>query len=259
MNLNKRVILGISVDDVTMAEAIEHAEKMLSGSRPRMISTLNPEIILKALRDEEYAAVLSASDMALPDGIGLVWASKCVGKPLRERVAGSDFMLQLCDRAATQGKSVFLLGGRNGAARKTADALRKKFPLLRIIGYSEDIERWQNIPELSKADIIFIALGAPRQEEWIRQAMPQLPHARILLAVGGTFDMVSGAAPRAPASLRNAGLEWLWRFMLEPHKRFMRVCNAVIIFPLAIFFHIFFPLKNIGKSDKLDGEEWQRK
>lgn len=235
MHTLKRRILNISIDDVIMEEALDRAEKMLAGKHPHMICTLNPEIVLRASRDASYASLLNSADLALPDGIGLVLVSRLTGVPLRARVAGVDFMLRACELAATKGNSVFFLGGRGGVAQKTEQLIRKRFPLLRSAGYSEDIEHWRNIPALSEADIIFVALGAPKQEEFMREAMSHLLSAKILMAVGGSFDMVSGAIPRAPSWMRNAGLEWFWRFILEPRKRFKRVYNAVIIFPIKAF------------------------
>jgi N-acetylglucosaminyldiphosphoundecaprenol N-acetyl-beta-D-mannosaminyltransferase len=150
-------------------------------------------------------------------------------------VAGVDFMLRVCELASGKGSSVYFLGGRGGVAQKTERIMQERFPSLHSAGYSEDIEKWRNTPGLFKADIIFVALGAPRQEQWMNEAMPHLPAAKILMAVGGSFDMISGAIPRAPGWLRSAGLEWFWRFALEPRKRFMRICNAVVIFPLKAF------------------------
>src|SRR3989344_4553481 len=175
MHTLKRRILDISADDVTMEEALDRAEKMLTGRRPYMICTLNPEIVLRASRDASYASLLNAADLALPDGIGLVLVSRLMGVPLRERVAGVDFMLRACELAAQKGNSVFFLGGRNGVAQKTEQSMLKKFPSLRSAGYSEDVERWRDIPALFTADIIFVALGAPKQERFMREAMPHLP------------------------------------------------------------------------------------
>ncbi len=239
MNTQKRHILGVATDDVTMEEAIGLAEKMLAGGRSHIICTLNPEIVLRASKDASYTLLLNATDLALPDGIGLVWISRLIGMPLRERVAGVDFMLRMCGLAAQKGNSVFFLGGRNGVAQRTEQTIQQEFPSLRSAGHSEDVEHWRDIPALFKADIIFVALGAPRQEQWMSEVIPHLPAAKILMAVGGSFDMISGAIPRAPAWLRNAGLEWFWRFALEPHKRFMRVCNAVIIFPIKALIYTF--------------------
>lgn len=237
MHTLKRQILGISTDDVTMEEALAWVGKMLVEERPHMICTLNPEIILRASRDVSYASLLNNADLSLPDGIGLVWVSRLIGVPLRARVAGIDFMLRVCELAEVKGNSVFFLGGRGGVAQITEQTIRKKFPLLHSAGHSEDVEHWRNVPALSKADIVFVALGAPKQEQFMHEAMPYLTSVKILMAVGGSFDMISGTIPRAPTWMSNAGLEWLWRFILEPHKRYIRVFNAVIIFPLKAFLY----------------------
>ena len=150
----------------------------------------------------------------------------------KERVAGTDFMEKLAEQTD---KSIFLLGGRNGAAEKTANALKTKFPGIKIVGFLEDQSQWQNCAEIFKADILFVAIGAPKQEVWIYDNLPKLRNIKIAVGVGGAFDFISGKIPRAPKLLREIGLEWMWRLMMEPKKRFWRVFNAVIIFPVKVF------------------------
>ena len=225
-------ILGVPVDAVTMGEAVEMAERMLSNGNQNVIFTPNPEILLEASRDKEYRAVLQKADLALPDGIGLVLIGRFLGAPFRERVAGVDFMVKLCELAAKHGQKVFLLGGRNGVAEKASVSFKKQFPDLQIVGWSEEVDLPR--PSLCNADIIFVALGAQKQEWWICDNLSRLPSVKIAMAVGGAFDMISGNIPRAPAFLRKAGLEWLWRFALEPKKRWKRVFNAAVVFPVKV-------------------------
>lgn len=230
-------IFGVPVDAVTMAEAIVRAKEMLAGGRLNKIFTPNPEILLEASRDGQYRAVLQAGDLLLPDGIGLVLAARLSGIPFKERVAGADFMLKLCELASAGKKKIFLLGGKNGAAERTAAALKNKFPGILISGYSEDEKMAAQDHALLSADILFVALGAKRQEKWINDFSSKPSNVRIAVAVGGAFDMISGDIPRAPIFLRKMGLEWLWRFLMEPRKRWRRAINAVIVFPIYFLFH----------------------
>ena len=218
------------IDAVTMGEALAMAGKMLSNGRQNIIFTPNPEILLEASRSKEYRAILQKADLALPDGIGLVLIGRFLGAPFRERVAGVDFMVKLCEFAAKHGQKIFLLGGENCVAGRTAIVLKKRFPALQVAGWSEDIDLPR--PSLCNVDILFVALGAQKQERWISDNLSCLPSVKIAMAVGGAFDMISGDIPRAPAFLRKAGLEWLWRFALEPKKRWKRDFNAAIVFPV---------------------------
>ena len=137
MEYMKHNILGVPIDAVTMGEAVEMAEKMLSNGRQNIIFTPNPEILLEASRDDEYRAVLQRADLALPDGAGLVLFGCFLGAPFRGRVAGVDFMVKLCELAAKRGWRVFFLGGKNSAAERTATNLKKQFPDLLGVGCSE--------------------------------------------------------------------------------------------------------------------------
>ena len=232
------------IDAVTMGEALAMAGKMLSNGRQNIIFTPNPEILLEASRSKEYRAILQKADLALPDGIGLVLIGRFLGAPFRERVAGVDFMVKLCEFAAKHGQKIFLLGGENCVAGRTAIVLKKQFPDLQVAGWSEDIQYHRHSerseePGIYSTDIIFVALGAQKQEWWICDNLSHLSNIKIAMAVGGAFDMISGDIPRAPAFLRKAGLEWLWRFALEPKKRWKRVFNAVAVFPIKILISKF--------------------
>ncbi|OGD34711.1 hypothetical protein A2988_04410 [Candidatus Azambacteria bacterium RIFCSPLOWO2_01_FULL_46_25] len=199
---------------------------MLESDSFHHIITLNPEILLQANRDATYADVLRKGSMVLPDGIGLVWMGRLLGIPFRERIAGVDFMVELVRLAEQKEKTVFLLGGRNGAAQKTAEKLKQRFPKL-MIDWSE------NADSVPNADIVFIALGAPKQELWIDANKSRLPGIKIAMGVGGAFNMIAGIHPRASHFMRSIGLEWLWRLTLEP-RRIGRIGNAVIIFPFTL-------------------------
>ncbi len=237
-------ILGTRVYNITLAQALERAESFLDDGGQHYVVTPNPEIVLKARKDLEYRSILNSADLILPDGIGLIWASHKLHGPdkcIQERIAGVDFLINLLSRLSYRSNAphkpfrVLLLGGRGGVAKKTANNFRKKFP--DTVFHSLENHEGGNIDfiikDLVRPDIIFVGLGAPKQEMWIYQNLYKYPGVKIAMAVGGSFDIISGRLPRASGSFRNLGLEWLWRLILEP-KRFKRIYKAVILFPYVI-------------------------
>ncbi|MEK7493529.1 MAG: WecB/TagA/CpsF family glycosyltransferase [Patescibacteria group bacterium] len=236
--MERYTICGVRIDNVTMDEALSRAEKMVLSGGPHAIFSANPEIVLTGSRNVELRDLLNTGDLVLPDGIGIVLVGRLLGMPFHGRVAGVDFMEALCARAATQGWPVFFLGGRNNVAERTSVYMRRVFPSLRVAGWSEDTAIEAIGDSIRQADIIFVALGAPKQEEWIRDNMHKLSHAKCMVAIGGAFDMIAGDIPRAPAFLRAWGFEWLWRLYREPVKRWHRIFYAVLVFPIhAIMWH----------------------
>lgn len=237
---NKTAILGVGIDNLILSEALGKAERFLNSGKINFIATPNPEIILKAGKDEEFRKILNSADLALADGVGLIFASRFLKTPLKERISGVDFMLALCGLAEKKGKTVFLLGGGEGVAEKTAEKLKKLFPRLKISGTASGIKADNFPPHNIRADILFAAFGAPKQEKWIFANSVALESSgvKIALGIGGAFDIVSGRLSRAPLLLRKIGLEWLWRLFLEP-RRVKRIFNAVLIFPSAVIKHKF--------------------
>lgn len=231
-------ICGVYIDNVTMDRALACAEKMILFGGPHAIFSGNSEIILAGARNAEFRELLNTADLVIPDGVGVVLLGRLLGMPFFERVAGVDFMEALCARAAAHGWTVFFLGGRNNVAKRTSEYMRSAFPSLRVAGWSEDTEPEKISDDILHAEIIFVALGAPKQEKWIRENMHKLPNAKCMVAVGGAFDMIAGDISRAPVWMRVWGLEWAWRLCMEP-RRWCRVMNAVIVFPInAIMWHI---------------------
>lgn len=229
--------LGIKIDKVNLSEALEKARGFLSGNVGRKIFTPNPEMVVKARKDEYFKNVLNAGDLNLCDGFGLRLFS---GAP---RVPGIDFMLTLCRLAAEQGSGVYLLGsGSDAVVAKAVENLKKLFPGLKIVGWDKGPEIHENIKTLkhennfytdkinsARPDILFVAFGMGKQEKWIHENLPQLPSVRIAMGVGGAFDYISGAVKRAPLFLRKIGLEWLYRLFKQP-KRAGRIFNATVKF-----------------------------
>ena len=220
-------VLGTPIDNVSFSDAVNLAEQAILKNAQIKIFTPNPEILLKAYKDHDFSKVLKSGDLLIPDGIGIILFSK-----VKEQVTGVDLMLKICELAEKNRRSVFLLGGKN-VLETTVKKLKETFPQLEIAGFSEDLASCYNLIEISKPNIVFVALGAPKQETWIIENIEKLPTVNIAMGIGGAFDMISGKVKRAPKFVRKIHLEWLWRLMQEP-KRIKRIFNAVIVFPVCV-------------------------
>ncbi len=214
-------LLGVKIDNIGISEALQKIEEFLNDGKQHCIVTPNPEIIVLAQKDEELKRILSEADLSIPDGIGIKVASRFLGKPIKERVTGADLM----EKILKLGKHrIFLLVGKGGVVEKIA----KKFS--NIVGFTEDIdEAIECINEL-RPNILFVALGAPKQEKWIHYNIAEIPSVKVAMGVGGAFDFISGKILRAPKFSRKIGLEWLWRLIIQPW-RIRRIYNATIKFP----------------------------
>lgn len=217
----KTDILGVQIDHMTLDEAVDAGRTLLDGPGFHYVVTPNPEFVLAAKKDREFRRVLNGADLALPDGIGVVYAAKVLGTPLKERVPGVDFAQRLMALIAGNGKKLFLLGAKPGVAEKAADNLRKKYPELDICGvhngyFQEDGPVVEAI-RASGADIVFVCLGAPKQELWMSKFGPETG-ARLMIGLGGCLDVFAGNVQRAPEKWQKAGLEWLYRLFKEPSR-----------------------------------------
>jgi N-acetylglucosaminyldiphosphoundecaprenol N-acetyl-beta-D-mannosaminyltransferase len=216
-------ILGIPVHDVTMAETLDAIGQFVEAHTPHQICTVNPEFIMAAQNDLEFKRILNRADLNLPDGIGVVWAAKRQGYVLRKRVAGSDLIYQLADRAAKTGWRIFLLGAAEGVADRTALRLRSMYPAVSIVGAwagspqpEADDEAVQRI-RAAEADIVLVAYGAPKQDKWIDRNLARTG-VSVAIGVGGSFDFVVGTQRRAPRWIQRLNLEWLYRLVREPWR-----------------------------------------
>jgi len=216
-------ILGITIDNVTMDEAVDRIVQFAASGAFRHAVTVNPEFIMAARNDPAFAAVLTTADLAVPDGIGLIWAARWRGQPLRERVAGVDLVEQVAAVAAARGLRLYLLGARPGTADAAAATLTNRYPGLIIAGAyagtphpDEDAAIAARICEAAP-HILFVAYGAPQQDLWIARNRARLP-AGVAMGVGGAFDFICGRARRAPRWMQRLGLEWLHRLYHEPWR-----------------------------------------
>ncbi|MEK7516499.1 MAG: WecB/TagA/CpsF family glycosyltransferase, partial [Patescibacteria group bacterium] len=194
-------ILGVRVDNVTMGEAVAAAHAFVRSDGAHMIVTPNPEICLAAQHDAEFRDILNRADLAIPDGFGLLLAARFLGVPMRERVTGTDLLERLAEESAKNGWKTYLLGGEPGIAERASRALERRFPNMLIVGRDAGEEGIVERIRAANPDVVFVALGAVKQEKWIAEYLPQLHGVKVAMGVGGAFDFLSGEAMRAPLFL----------------------------------------------------------
>jgi len=216
-------ILGVRVDDVTYDEALDHVASFVAAKTPRQIATVNPEFIMAAQTDAEFREVLKHTALNLPDGVGVLWAARRLGHPLRERVAGVDTVERIAQRARREGWKLYLLGAAEGVAQKASDALTARHPGLNVVGvYSgsprvEDEEAIVARVRSAQPEVLLVAFGAPAQDKWIARNLAGL-NVPMCMGVGGAFDFIAGVTRRAPRWMQRMGLEWLHRLMRQPWR-----------------------------------------
>lgn len=221
MNVKKNFILKIGIFNISFYGALEEVRKWLKeGKRKHIIFTPNPEIITLAQKNRNFIKILNDADLALPDGSGLVWASRIFGIPLKERISGIDFMERLCEVCEDEGFSIGLIGGEDKVAVKTSECLQKLHPKLKI-ALAQDWDPEEASLKLrhwkTPIDVLFVAYGQWKQEKWIAENLDKIP-VKVAMGVGGAFDYLSGKVPRAPKFMRDHGLEWLFRLVRQPWR-----------------------------------------
>lgn len=234
-------ILGVEIDDLSEAEIVDLAAENLRVGKKTFIATPNPEMLVAAQKNGEFARVLNSADIKIADGAGLKLGAKILKKELKNRVTGTDLMNTICVQAAASRWKIYLLGAGQRIARTAAENLKKSNPKLIICGAESggEFDEWDNrviIEHINAVapDLLFVALGHSKQEKWIFENLEKLPSVKLAMGVGGAFDFFAGRAKRAPHWMRGVGLEWLWRLIKEP-KRYKRIWNAVVVFPWLCF------------------------
>ncbi len=217
-------ILGIPIHDVTMAETLQLVIGYMGEERLHQIATVNPEFVMKAQDDPAFRQVLQEADLCIPDGVGLLLAGRRYRRPFRERVAGSELVYHLAEAAAAHGWRLFLLGAAPGVAEEAARRLCARYPALQIAGaYAGSPDAAENdeivaLINASRANLLYVAYGAPRQDMWIARNRAKLSTVRVAIGVGGALDFIAGTAVRAPERWQRLGLEWFYRLLREPWR-----------------------------------------
>lgn len=240
-------MLDVRIDAIKPDELEERLLDFVRDGQQHAIFTPNPEILLLARKDPSFKRVLNSSSLNLPDGVGLVIASRLLGEDqIRHRLTGVDTLELLAKIAAKEGKKLYLLGGDPGIAGETAAVLKARHPELEVYADEGGPMRfedghWHMIPAIitsiqdQKPDILAVALGQGKQERWIHDHLRKLPSVSIAIGVGGAFDYICGSVARAPRWMRQLGLEWLWRLILQP-SRIRRIFKAVMVFPIVVIY-----------------------
>ncbi len=235
----KRIeILGVPVDCVTSKQALVVVKAMLQGNNPEQIIAVNPEKIMKARENPVLLHQLTRSGLLIPDGIGVVWAARLLHAAQLERVPGAELMPMICGVAAQEGHKIFLFGASSSVNQRAVEVLRAQIPGIKVVGHHHGFVEEKDYPELvqeindSQADIVFVAIGSPKQEEWMEQNLPKL-NVKVCQGVGGTFDVLAGNVRRAPPIFRRCHLEWLYRLLAQPKRAFRQV--ALLQFAYRVF------------------------
>ena len=218
----KQVIEGVAFDDLTLDEAVRAGEALVRSDGFHYAVTPNPEFILLSRKDGEFLRLLNGADLTLPDGIGVVYAAKILGRPLKGRVPGIDFasgLMAALERSG--GARVYLLGAKPGVAEDAMAALSARYPGLTFCGcrdgYFQDDAAAAEEVRAAAPDLLFVCLGAPKQEKWMAAYGPSTG-ARLAIGLGGALDVFAGVVERAPERWQKLGLEWLYRLKQEPGR-----------------------------------------
>lgn len=224
MRIKRIEILSVPVDCVTQTGALNFVDELIATNGQGAILAVNPEKVMRAQADPELRALLKSTALLIPDGIGVVTAARILGLArMPDRLPGADLMVSLCEHSAAKGYRVFLFGARADVNSKAREVLRESYPALQIAGGRDGYVTEEQMPALideindSGANILFVALGSPKQEQWIARWLPSL-RVNVCQGVGGTFDVIAGAVQRAPLVFRSANLEWAYRLLRQPSR-----------------------------------------
>ncbi|MFB5195052.1 WecB/TagA/CpsF family glycosyltransferase [Neobacillus sp. KR4-4] len=222
MKTNLVNILGINFLNKRFNEVVEILIKAIHDQKKYFIVTANPEIVMYAKDHPEYLTIVQSADMIVPDGAGIIIASKILNQPIYERVTGYDLTIRLLEEANKKKWSIYLLGGKEETNQKAVATIQRQFNQIHIAGSHHGFFDWQKntITSEIKAkgpDIIFVALGFPRQEKWIKENLPYFSKG-LFMGVGGSIDVLAGEVQRAPRIWQKINLEWLYRLITQPSR-----------------------------------------
>jgi N-acetylglucosaminyldiphosphoundecaprenol N-acetyl-beta-D-mannosaminyltransferase len=222
------MLMGCAIDNLSMEETLQTIEGFIRTGEPHQHVVVNVDKLVKASRDPELRRIINDCALINVDGMPVVWASRLLGKPLKERVAGVDLFEALMRRAGEKGWRVFLLGAQEEVVSKVAAVYRHRYPKLVLAGWRNgywkgELEEAQVAAQIrdAKPELLFVAISSPKKEQFLGrwQAEMKIPFA---MGVGGTFDVAIGRVKRAPVWMQKSGLEWFYRFLQEPRRMFRR-------------------------------------
>jgi N-acetylglucosaminyldiphosphoundecaprenol N-acetyl-beta-D-mannosaminyltransferase len=223
MRMKRIEVLGVPVDCVTMDEAVAWVDSAMREHGPSSILAVNPEKVMRAQHNPVLLSALRTAHLVIPDGIGVVLAARLLRLGSMSRVPGSELMPAICERAAEHGRTAFLFGASPEVNEEVGRLLPERYPGMRVAGRQHGYIKEDDMPALikainrSQADILFVALGSPKQEYWINRYLPYL-RVKICQGVGGTFDVLAGRVKRAPKLFLGLHLEWFYRLASDPRR-----------------------------------------
>ena len=230
-------ILGFKVYDKSNEELLKSIEKDLKNDKQNIIYNINPLIVMNFYQNKKVKDEFNKEKYNIPDGFGTVLASKIKGGKLKERITGIDTFLNICNIASKNNKTIYLYGSKEGIAKETKKVLEKKYQGIKIVGlsngYTDELIVLKDIKKV-KPDILFVALGSPKQEMFIIENKKELKDIKLIMPIGGSMDVVSGYLKGAPESVKKLHLEWLYRMIQEP-KRFKQIFIMFKFILLVIF------------------------
>lgn len=221
--MKKERVLGVDVAVTSYEELKNCLDADIVANRKVFLVAINPEKIIKANKDPDLLAKLNAATYPVADGVGVIYASKLQGGEIRERITGIDCMMMILELASEKGYRVFLYGALPGVAELAKEDIEKRYPSIQIVGtmdgYEQNQEKIIECINRSGAQVLFVALGSPLQENFITQNMDRLC-PNVFEGVGGSFDVFAGRVKRAPVWMQKRGLEWLYRLIQQPGRIF---------------------------------------
>ncbi len=242
-------ILGVEIDNITRDEAGDITEKLIKESNKtcKMVFAPNVEFIMMAQKDKEFFNLLQQSSLSTPDSIGVIIGAKLQKKSFKERIPGQSYFRKIIELSNEKGYSIYLLGGKPGIPEVAKENLERLFPKVNIVGvhhgYFDENEEKEVIKEINtlQPNVLFVALGAPKQEKWINKHKSELK-VDVATGQGGTYDYEAGKIRRAPVWIQQIGMEWFWRLCREPSR-----IKRQLVLPVYLFKILFAKDKTKGK------------
>lgn len=223
MSLKQVEILGVNVNSLTMAQAVEAVQQFIAKKKVALVATANAEMLMRSTEDRELQEILNQADLVVPDGAGTVWAAGQLGEPMPERVAGYDLAQELMREAPSRGYRFYFFGSAPGVADRAKIRAEELYPGIEVVGtrngFFSEADEPQIIADIkaAKPDILLAALGVPKQEKWLKKHLEELK-VPVSIGVGGTLDVMAGVMQRAPLWMQKAKLEWLFRGLKQPSR-----------------------------------------